>query len=143
MLPSIILACRSFCTTQIPPREHLADQLRSAYDAYLAIQRAVVGLVNTSLGRTDEQLISSLLCPLCFYSLKEDAPLDPKVLAAIDGNASLRSIDTAYRAGETRSNDRKLTDPRWVEDDEVDSYKDEVKSTAKVFFLFQSTMLYS
>jgi hypothetical protein len=65
------------------------------------------------------------------------------VLAAIDGNASLRSIDTTYRAGETWSDDRKLTDPRWVEDDEVDSYKDEVKSTAKVFFLFQSTMLYS
>jgi hypothetical protein len=58
------------------------------------------------------------------------------VLAAIDGNASLRSIDTAYRAGETRSDDRKLTDLRWVEDDEVDSYKDEVKSSTKVFSSF-------
>ena len=117
---------------QTPPRQHFVNQLRSAYDAYLEIRRAVLELTVTALGRTDRQRVSSLLCPACFYFLKEDAELDPKALTTIDGNNSLKWIDTLYQAGKTRLDDRVLTDPRWIEDAEVDTYKDEVKSSTKV-----------
>jgi hypothetical protein len=119
---------------QIPPQEHLADQLRSAYDAYLAIQRGVTELVNTALGRTEKQLSTSHRCPPCFYPILEDLPLTLGPLMAFDGNNSLKLVDTAYRHGTVRSNDRMLKDPRWIEDEEVDKYKDEVKNSTKVCF---------
>jgi hypothetical protein len=54
------------------------------------------------------------------------------VLTAIDGNNSLKLVNFAYRHGITRSDDRVLKDPRWIEEDKVDEYKDEVKNSTKV-----------
>jgi hypothetical protein len=56
---------------------------------------------------------------------------------AFDGNNSLKLVDTAYRHGTTRSDDRMLKDPRWIEDEEVDNYKDEVKNSTKVCLISQ------
>ena len=60
---------------------------------------------------------------------------------AFDGNNSLKLVDNAYRHGQTRSDDRMLKDPRWIEDEEVDKYKDEVKNNTKVRFIIISRTL--
>jgi hypothetical protein len=59
------------------------------------------------------------------------------LLTAFDGNNSLKLIDTAYRHGTTHSDDHTLKNPQWIEDEEVDKYKDEVKNSAKVGFVFR------
>jgi hypothetical protein len=65
-----------------------------------------------------------------FYKLTGEAPLDPWILTCIDGNSSLKSVDTVYRYGNKRANGRFLVDPCWIEAEEVDLFKDEVKKTS-------------
>jgi hypothetical protein len=111
------------------PNEHLADQLRSAYDCYLEIQRHIEVRKTQALQRWSEDLMATLLCPPYFYELSGEIPLVPKFLAAMDGNNSLKLVDSAYQFGKTRADDRVLPSPRWLEPDEVDMYANEVKAS--------------
>jgi len=45
----------------------------------------------------------------------------------MDGNNSLKMMDSAYRAGEIRSDNRTVSSYRWIEDIQVNRFKDEVK----------------
>jgi hypothetical protein len=78
------------------------------------------------LGRTPEAENSALLCPPCFYKVVNEPHLVPSFLAAIDGNNSLKLIDSAYQNGNTRADDRTLPSPHWIEPEEVDRFKDDV-----------------
>ncbi|KAK7017068.1 hypothetical protein VNI00_018708 [Paramarasmius palmivorus] len=113
---------------------HLENQLRTAYDEYLAILREVDSLSLSALGRLSEQAQTIRLCPPCTYKVKDETPLVPSILLSMDGNNSLKQVDPQYRAGQTREDDRELPDYRWLEEDTVDQFKDEVRkgqSTAK------------
>jgi hypothetical protein len=116
---------------KLPPDEHLTKQLRSAYDAYLEILRQVQQRAAIALGQVPEHQTSALLCPPCFYVLRDEPALIPKFLAAMDGNNSLKLIDSSYQTGKTRADDRVLPWPRWLEPDEVDKYKNEVQTRSK------------
>jgi hypothetical protein len=109
------------------PNDHLADQLRSAYDCYLEIQRRVEALKRAALKRDLKDEVSALLCPPCFYNIENEPTLIPRFLASMDGNNSLKLVDSSYQFGNTRSDDRTLPSPRWLEPEEVDEFKDEVK----------------
>jgi hypothetical protein len=111
------------------PSEHLADQLRSAYDCYLEIQRHIEIRKTQALQRRSEDLTAALLCPPCFYELSGEIPLVPKFLAAMDGNNSLKLVDSAYQFGKTWADNRTLSSPRWLEPDEIDKYSNEVKAS--------------
>jgi hypothetical protein len=50
------------------------------------------------------------------------------MLAMMDGNNSLKLIDSSYQTGKTRNDDRILPWPRWIEREEVDKYENEVKN---------------
>ena len=124
---------------QVPRSSHLAEQLSSAYDCYLAILRHVDARVQRALGR-DEHWVSRNRCPPCMYKLTDEPPLKFSMLAAIDGNNSLKLVDSTYRSGSTRVDDRISTSSRWIKPDDVDIFKDEVansrpKVSAHFYFL--------
>ncbi|KAK7040677.1 hypothetical protein VNI00_009583 [Paramarasmius palmivorus] len=106
---------------------YLEDQLRIAYDEYLAILREVNNLSLGALERQSEASQIMRICPPCTYRVKNEAPLVPSILLAMDGNNSLKQVDPKYRSGQPREDDRELVDHRWLEEDFVDQFKDEVK----------------
>ncbi|ESK82955.1 hypothetical protein Moror_11811 [Moniliophthora roreri MCA 2997] len=54
------------------------------------------------------------------------------MLAAMDGNGSLKLVDTTIIAGKERSDSRHLPHPRWLETEQVDIFADEVKNAWKM-----------
>jgi hypothetical protein len=115
--------------TQRIPKAYLAEQLHSAFDGYLAIRRCVQEKLDKALGHNPADKASTLLCPPCFYEIQNEPPLVPRLLAAMNGNSSLKLVDSSYRAGTTRKDDRTLSSPRWLEVDEVDCFQNDVKDS--------------
>ncbi|KAL0578052.1 hypothetical protein V5O48_003958 [Marasmius crinis-equi] len=109
-----------------PPKVHLEDQLRTAYDAYLEMMRRVDNLVNVKLGCDTE-----LICSPCLYVVQGEPCLYPRILIAIDGNNSLKLVDSDHRRGQARVDGRSLANFRWLTEEQVDEFKDEVKSSEK------------
>ncbi|KAJ6631847.1 hypothetical protein B0H10DRAFT_1937603 [Mycena sp. CBHHK59/15] len=116
---------------KVPRKAYLAEQLTTTYDAYLAILRRVDIHVQNVLGR-DKTWLSKNVCPPCFYKVKDELPLKISFLASMDGNNSLKLVDSTFRAGHPRFDDRKSTSFRWLTPTEVDKYRDEVKTAPKV-----------
>jgi hypothetical protein len=111
---------------QVPHRSYLADQLSNAYDCYLEILRAVDQSVTHALGRPDSWETQNV-CPPCLYKVESESPLKFSLLAAMDGNNSLKLVDSAFRAGSVRTDTRTSASRRWISPGEVDTFKDEVK----------------
>ncbi|KAJ7815528.1 hypothetical protein B0H14DRAFT_2603415 [Mycena olivaceomarginata] len=116
---------------KVPRKASLAAQLTTAYDAYLAILHQVDLKVQQALGRDDTWDWKNV-CPPCFYVLKNEMPLKPSWLGSIDGNNSLKLVDSTFRAGNPRFDNRKSTSFRWLTPQQVDKYMDEVKNAPKV-----------
>ncbi|KIY51425.1 hypothetical protein FISHEDRAFT_37141 [Fistulina hepatica ATCC 64428] len=114
-----------------PRRYYLARQFSWAYDVYLGILRAINADVNAALNRRDPEIQAKLLCAPCMYRLEEDAPLRPSMLVACDGNNSLKLIDSSFRIGQVRVDDRRLPSFRYLEPEEVDVFKDDVARARK------------
>lgn len=72
--------------------------MTTAYDAYLAILRGVDGRVQAALGRNEEWKAQNI-CPPCFYKVEDETPLTLSFLGAIDGNNSLKLVDSTFQAG--------------------------------------------
>jgi hypothetical protein len=53
------------------------------------------------------------------------------MLVSIDGNNSLKLVDSSFRYGKPRADDRELSIPRWLTTEEVDKFKDEVTNSQK------------
>ena len=111
------------------PNDHLADQLRSAYDCYLEILRRVAQRTAEALQRSAADEVSYMLCAPCFNDIEGASKLIPRFLATMDGNSSLKLVDSLYQVGSTRSDDRSLPSQRWLEPDVVDTFKDETKKS--------------
>jgi hypothetical protein len=111
---------------QSPHSTHLKDQLRCAYDCYLAILREIDARVLKALDRSDSLGKNTHVCPPCFYKVKEEPSLVPAFLASIDGNNSLKLVDSAFRYGMPRTDNRTLPISRWLSVDQVDVFKDDV-----------------
>ncbi|KAJ8092015.1 hypothetical protein PM082_024251 [Marasmius tenuissimus] len=107
------------------PSPSLEDQLRVAYDAYLWIQREVQSRVDHELGRDSSHFIRNV-CPPCLYQLDNEELLTPSILLAMDGNNSLKMVDSEKHSGRTRFDTRSIEHPRWLDAATVDIFKDEV-----------------
>ncbi|KAJ7041288.1 hypothetical protein C8F04DRAFT_1208483 [Mycena alexandri] len=118
---------------KVPRRAYLAlaEQLTTAYDAYLEILRQVEQRTQAALGR-QEGWEARHVCPPCFYTVKDEPRLKFSFLGALDGNNSLKLVDSTFRAGNPRFDNRKSRSFRWLTPAEVDLYKDEVKNAPKV-----------
>ncbi|KAJ6530410.1 hypothetical protein DFH09DRAFT_1093639 [Mycena vulgaris] len=87
--------------SQVPRKSYLAEQLTTAYNAYLVILREVDLRMQRALGR-DETWNSKNL------------------------------VDSTFRAGHPRFDNRKSSSFRWLTPSEVDKYMNEVKNAPKV-----------
>ncbi|KAJ6458478.1 hypothetical protein C8R45DRAFT_1110006 [Mycena sanguinolenta] len=116
---------------KVPRKAYLAEQLTTAYDAYLAIQRELEVRVQKALGRDDSWAWKNI-CPPCFYKVDDELPLKLSWLGSLDGNNSLKLVDSTFRAGHPRFDNRVSTSFRWLTPAEVDKYQDEVKRASKV-----------
>ena len=58
------------------------------------------------------------------YKTKHEPSLKYSMLIAMDGNNSLKLIDTAFRTGKPRMDDRTSSSPRWLTPVEVDAFQD-------------------
>ncbi|TDL13896.1 hypothetical protein BD410DRAFT_691017, partial [Rickenella mellea] len=70
-------------------------------------------------------------CPACFYKLKDEPALKFSLLCEMDGNNSLKRTDASLRSGEERMDLRMARSDYWLSPEEVDIFKDEVKSRSK------------
>ncbi|KAF7334099.1 hypothetical protein MVEN_02315700 [Mycena venus] len=114
----------------VTPNSALPDQLRIAYDTYLEIMRQVDARVDHALGRNSEWRIKNICAP-CFYTTEHEHPLYPRYLASLDGNNSLKLIDSVFRAGILRPDDRTSNSFRWLTSEQVDIFKNEVADSQK------------
>ncbi|TRM56402.1 hypothetical protein BD626DRAFT_551558 [Schizophyllum amplum] len=103
-----------------------ATQFRNAYDCYLAIMRRVDARVDAALKRDDAWHAANVCAP-CLYELDGEASLSPRILAAMDGNNSLKLIDDMFRKGTARQDSRHLQSWRWLEAESVDRFANETK----------------
>ncbi|KAL0568165.1 hypothetical protein V5O48_013824 [Marasmius crinis-equi] len=113
--PQLSMYAISRCLTYlhwIAPDFSLEHQLRGVFDTYLSIQRHHV-------------------CPPCTYYLINEAFLIRAMLVAMDGNVSLKMVDTEAKAGRARLNTRNLRHPGWLSAAAVDILQDEVANAQR------------
>ncbi|KAJ7692021.1 hypothetical protein B0H14DRAFT_3531662 [Mycena olivaceomarginata] len=115
---------------ETPRRTSLAEQLSTAYDAYLEILHEVDTRTHAALGR-DATWYTKNLCAPCMYTIQNEPRLRFRWLGAMDGNNSLKLIDATFRAGTTRADNRTSTSFRWLTPEQVDAFKDEVANSQK------------
>ena len=70
------------------------------------------------------------VCPPCLYKVESEPPLKFSHLAAMDGNNSLKLVDSAFRAGSVCTNTCSSASQCWISPGEVDTFKDEVKKVS-------------
>lgn len=94
-----------------------------------------------ALGR-DELWERQHVCAPCFYKTEDEPALKFSFLAAMDGNNSLKLVDSTFRSGSVRTDTRSSVSGRWILPDVVDLFKDEVNRKvcysvpSSVFFIF-------
>ncbi|KIL54726.1 hypothetical protein M378DRAFT_92011, partial [Amanita muscaria Koide BX008] len=111
---------------KIPRQSHLADQFRCAYDCYLEMMYDIDCHVNMMIGRSLSTSLKTTLCPPCLHVTKQEPSLTYSVLVAMDGNNSLKLVDSMFRGGSPRKDERDALSLRWINPDEVDRFKDDV-----------------
>ena len=111
---------------QVPHSPYLADQLSNAYDCYLAIIRETDRRISIELGREDRKWAIKNVCAPCLYKTEDEPKLKFEFLGAMDGNNSLKLVDSTYCAGTVRTDSRRTESPRWIKPEDVDLFKDEV-----------------
>ena len=66
------------------------------------------------------------------YKTTGEPPLKYSMLAAMDGNNSLKLVDSTLLTGTRRQDDRMSSSSRWIKPEAVDLFKDEVKNSQNV-----------
>ena len=84
---------------QVPHTPYLADQLSNAYNCYLVILREVDLRIAKELGREDLKWEQRNVCTPCLYKTEDEPKLKFEFLASMDGNNSLKLVDSTFRAG--------------------------------------------
>jgi hypothetical protein len=56
----------------------------------------------------------------------------------MDGNNSLKLVDSTFRSGSVRTDNRVTSSKRWISPDDVDVFKDEVNKKVLVRYQFPS-----
>lgn len=116
---------------QGPRLKSLSEQLSNAYDAYLQILLHIDARVDTALGRDGQWHVNNMCAP-CLYKTMAEPPLKFSFLGCMDGNNSLKLIDSTFRAGMVRPDDRASASFRHLTTEQVDVFKDEVMNSQKV-----------
>ncbi|KAH9483797.1 hypothetical protein JR316_0003274 [Psilocybe cubensis] len=128
---SLDALARALCYIhQLPCQHNLSDHLSSAYDCYLEIDRHICEWQRNALGRSPRWECKHVCAP-CLYKTQDKAPLKYSMLAAMDGNNSLKIVDTLFCSETVRADDRVSTSWKWLTPEEADVFKDEVNKKTK------------
>ena len=84
---------------QVPHSPYLADQLSNAYDCYLAIIQETDQRISIELRREDRKWAMKNVCTPCLYKTEDEPKLKFEFLGAMDGNNSLKLVNSTYCAG--------------------------------------------
>ena len=80
------------------------------------------------------------------YKLADEPPMKYSMLATMDGNNSLKLVDSTFQSGSSRLDDRISTSSRWITPEDVDRFKEEVANShqkVKYLLLFFTSYLYN
>ena len=66
------------------------------------------------------------ICAPCLYKTEDEPKLKFEFLSAMDGNNSLKLVNSTYHAGTVRTDSRMTELPCWIKPEDVDLFKDEV-----------------
>ncbi len=102
------------------------------FDVYLEILHHIDQRVNRTLQRDAPDWRVRNICPPCMYTLTGEPELPLSLLCEMDGNSSLKLVDSAIRAGAPRTDERTFRSDIWITPEEVDRFKNEVGSSDKV-----------
>jgi hypothetical protein len=105
---------------------HLAEQFRCAYDCYLQIIFAVNERVESALNRSPLTWLKKGVCAPCTYKTKDEPQLMYSMMAAMDGNNSLKLVDASIHVGKAQADVWESVSPRWLSTLDVDRFKDDV-----------------
>ncbi|TFK59430.1 hypothetical protein BDN72DRAFT_905854 [Pluteus cervinus] len=131
------LSIQGFCKAldhlhHVPVSSHLPTQFSLAYDCYLEILRNVDSIVDDAMNYTKESWFAEHVCPPCLYKLEDEPDSKFSLLAAMDGNVSLKLFSSDVRAGMPLDDDRESrTGGRWLRPAFVDQFRDEVANSKK------------
>ena len=128
MLHMRLISDRSF---QYTYRNHYAEQFSGAYDCYLEILREVERRCQAALKRDHATWKHQNVCPPCLYRVENEPEMKFSMLIAMDGNNSLKLVDSTFKAGTMRHDNRNISSFRWLSVEEVDVFKDEVSKSAR------------
>jgi hypothetical protein len=68
------------------------------------------------------------ICTPCLYKTADEPPLKFSLLACMDGNNSLKLVDSTFCSGVRQTDDRVSSSAQWIMPEEVDRFKDEVSN---------------
>ncbi|KIJ30001.1 hypothetical protein M422DRAFT_88109, partial [Sphaerobolus stellatus SS14] len=127
---SVEAEVRVLCNmNRIPYSKAFAEQFRIAYDAYIEVLYHVDALVDKALAQDKPNWRALNTCPACDYRLEGEPELEYSKLVAIDGNNSLCRVDVNLTRNVTSYIDtRTARTDYWIKPEEVDLFKDQVKS---------------
>ncbi|KAG1859621.1 hypothetical protein DFJ58DRAFT_715712 [Suillus subalutaceus] len=110
---------------------YLAEQLCTAFNVYLELQRQISCRLDKHLGRDTPNWRMLNSCPVCQYRLEEEPPLLYSIICACDGNNSAKLMDPAVHHGVERLDPRSGTSSIWLSEPYVDGFADEVGNAQK------------
>ncbi|KAL7284497.1 hypothetical protein ACG7TL_001788 [Trametes sanguinea] len=129
---SIQAFCQALCGIHhLLYRRHHAEQFSNAYDVYLDILHKVDAHVNVALGRDTANWRMLNACAPCLNRIEGEEDLEFDLMAAIDGNSSMKLVDDTFRSGQSRPDGRSCRTDVIMPPEEVDQFKDEVSSAQK------------
>ncbi len=111
---------------QVPYWKGLVEQFSNTYDVYLSILHGIETRVRALLKQDTPEWRMKNACAPCLYVLENELPLKHSLLVTMDGNQSLKLVDTAFRAGTPLADSRHARSDFWIPPEEVDRFKDEV-----------------
>ncbi|KAI0684967.1 hypothetical protein C8T65DRAFT_712851 [Cerioporus squamosus] len=124
---SIQAHVRALCHLhKVPYWKGLVEQFSSTYDIYLSILHGIETRVRTVLKQDTPDWRMKSACAPCLYTLEDEPRLKYSLLTTMDGNQSLKLVDSAFRAGTPLADSRQARSDYWIPPDEVDRFKDEV-----------------
>ncbi|KAF8130815.1 hypothetical protein EV363DRAFT_221781 [Boletus edulis] len=125
--------CKALCHLHnVPYRPYLRKQFTVAFDIYLEIIHHVEQRMQKALGRDAPDWRLHNECPACFYRLEDEPSLTFDWLVSIDGNNSLKRWDTSLYGVKPLEDSRTSRSTYWLSEEDVDRFKDEVKSKKTV-----------
>ena len=126
---------------QLAYKPYLATQFSIAYDTFLWILREVDEKVRHALGHDTLNWRFHNICPPCFYKIDGEPDLEFSFFASINGNNSLWWMGDAIWNFNVWLDSRKLLSDRWISPEDVDLFKDEIKSSKVTLSVFSTLVM--